>query len=300
LNYLKLWDGQIKNFDDLDKLANLKYLDLSSIEVPNVDVFDKTDPSIIENFDNLEFGRVTVHIGEKSNGYSINDSNDIYSIKTQDIDIAPDVPLEIPEYSEYWVGSLEDLHNLNEFYNSQNLIINIPAGLQEDGKPVKLTIPKNVRYLTISSFSNEPVELELDFADQESLERLIIGYIDLSEYGNNGFGQGEFIIDNLDGLSGCSNLKEIYINSAKINDISGLAGLDKLEIVELQNNNISDISVLANKIYLKELNVSSNRIENIDMLETCIRLQDADFNGNPITDFSVLDRLPLFYGEDNL
>jgi Leucine-rich repeat (LRR) protein len=161
------------------------------------------------------------------------------------------------------------------------------------GESIKLTIPKNVRNLYIFSNDDQPVKIELDCDGNTGLERLAIGQIDFGSEDQVKFGQGTFTIENLDGLASSTNLKEVYINAAKVNDISGLAGCDKLEIVELENNNITDISALADKKYLRELSLSGNNIKSVEAFNNCLRLQSLSMQGNPVGDYELIDHLPL-------
>lgn len=202
--------------------------------------------------------------------------------------------LEIPEYEDYWIDSQQDIDSLGELICDQNLVINI--AFESSGEAIKLTIPKNIRNLYIHSDSENEIKIELDCIDHEGLERIAIGNVTISKDDPDGFGSGEFVLENLDGLSGCTNLREIYINSAKINDISGVADSKKLEIVKLERNNIEDLSPLMDTEYLKELNLNYNDIKSLEGLENSTRLQKLYIYGNPIGSIKRVKHL-LFLDE---
>jgi len=207
---------------------------------------------------------------------------------------AREVPLgmlNIPKYSELWIKDKQDLEDLSEVICRQNLIIHVEY--ENDGDPIRLSIPEYVRNLYIHSNIESELKIELDCTDHVGLERVVAGNIYISEDDSDGFGRGNFIFENLDGLSGCVNLRELYMRSAKIDDISGLADCKKLEIIDLAKNNISDIASLSDMVNLKELNLSNNHIERIEPLENCVRLQDVYLYGNPVRYIDKLRKLPL-------
>ncbi|NXY81933.1 LRC56 protein, partial [Alcedo cyanopectus] len=49
-------------------------------------------------------------------------------------------------------------------------------------------------------------------------------------------------LPDLDGISSCSSLKELYIAYNNISDLSQLIWLDHLQILDLEGNNIEDIN----------------------------------------------------------
>ncbi|MCK5128497.1 MAG: leucine-rich repeat domain-containing protein [Clostridiales bacterium] len=179
--------------------------------------------------------------------------------------------LDIPEYEEYLIENEQDALALSDIVCKQNLIVNI--GYNGNGEAVELTISKYVRNLYIHSDSEEEIEIELNCIDRLGLERIVVGNIYISKDDEDGFGSGDFVLRNLDGLAGCANLKELYINSAKTEDINGLADCEKLETLHIRNNKIVDISPLENKAYLKVVDLSGNKISNMEVLESCIRLE---------------------------
>ena len=135
-----------------------------------------------------------------------------------------------------------------------------------------LKVPKGVRNLYIFNPTQNRIKLNIDATECVGLEWLVIGDVPMEgSFSHPDY--GKFIIEDLDGLSDCVNLRYIFIEDAEIRDISGLASCDKLEIIKLKNNDITDISALADKIHLKELDLSGNSIANKEVLESCIRLQ---------------------------
>lgn len=260
----------ISSIEGVQNLKNLEYFKLEGERVIGDYSPEKFDVSFFYGLENLTYVKVRAGNGDNNVDVRLYDAN---------------IQKEYHEYplgdrvflrEMYDTGNLERLNALADYNSLQDFFI--WTSDMQDGGVTKLTIPENVRNLHISSGKDTPVKLELDCADHKGLERVVIGCINLSEGGRNPFGEGTFVLEDLDFLEGCTNLKEIYIDSAAVKDISGLAGCDKLEIVHLQGNNITDITALTGKTYLKELDLSGNNIESIDALENCIRLQTVNLD----------------------
>ncbi|NWU92484.1 LRC56 protein, partial [Upupa epops] len=49
-------------------------------------------------------------------------------------------------------------------------------------------------------------------------------------------------LSDLDGISSCSSLKELYVSYNKISELGQLVWLDHLEVLDLEGNNVEDIS----------------------------------------------------------
>ena len=285
LKYLRLDSPQINNINDVGQLENLECFIMGNSGVIGDSQPDFFDQSLFNGLDHLRYAFVGLR-GEDGFGYELGDPE-----FRKVIEEPPDRGIESIDYYHYWIDNQETLDHLSEYNGSHHLVID--GMLANIGENIKLTIPKNVRALYIISYDDQPVKIELDGVDNKGLERIVVGHIDLGSDDPDGFGQGNFIVENLDGLSGCTNLKEVYINAAKVNDISGLAGCDKLEIVELENNNISDISALADKKYLRELSLSGNNIKSVEALSNCLRLQSLSMQGNPVGNYDLIGHLPL-------
>lgn len=285
LKYLRLDSPEINNIKDVGQLENLEYFLMQNAGVIGDSEPEFFDRSLFNELDHLKFAAISVR-GENGFGYEFGDPE-----FEEIIEEPPDKGIEEPEYDYYWIDNLDSLNHLSEFTGSHHLVID--GFFSNIGESIKLTIPKNIRNLYIFSYDDQSIKIELDGADNKGLERIVVGHIDVSSDDPDGFGQGNFIIENLDGLSGCTNLKEVYINAAKVNDISGLADCDKLEIVEMKDNNISDISALADKRYLRELSLSGNNIESIEALNNCLRLQSLSMQGNPVSNYDSIEHLPL-------
>ena len=285
LNYLRLDSPEINNIKDVGQMENLECFIMGNSGVIGDSQPEFFDRSLFDGLDHLRYAFVGIR-GEDGFGYEIGDPE-----FRETIEEPQDIGIEYPEYEYYWIDNPDALNHLPEYIGSHHLIID--GYYSSLGENVKFTIPKNIRALYILSYDDQPIKIELDGADNKGLERIVVGHIDFSPDDPDGFGQGNFIIENLDGLSDCTNLKEIYINAAKVNDISGLAGCDKLEIVELENNNISDISALADKKYLRELSLSGNNIKSVETLNNCLRLQSLSMQGNPVGNYDSIEHLPL-------
>lgn len=232
LRFLRMRSPQINNIKDVGQLKSLKYFFLGNPQVIgdlNPEFFGR---SLFDGLDHLKFAAMQAG-AEQGLAYELGDPEFLEIIEEPS-----KMGVEIPEYDYFWITNPDDVSRLNDYIGSQNLVIEGDFSSFSEG--IKLTIPKNVRNLYIFSHADQPVKIELDGVDNKGLERLAIGHIDVSEDDPDGFGYGNFIIDNLNGLSGCTNLKEVYINSAEIDDISALANFDKLEIVELNGKNITN------------------------------------------------------------
>ena len=307
LEHLALQQMTVNDLSDISQIENLKYLRLDSPEINNIkdvgqmenlecfvmgnsgvigdsqpEFFDQT---LFNGLDHLGYAFVGLR-GEDGFGYEIGDPE-----FRETIEEPQDIGIEYPEYEYYWIDNSDALNHLPEYIKSHHLVID--GMFSNLGESIKLTIPKHIRNLYIFSYDDQPVKIELNAIDNKGLERIVVGHIDVSSDDPDGFGQGNLFIENLDGLSGCTNLKEVYINAAKVNDISGLAGCDKLEIVELENNNITDISALADKKNLRELSLSGNNIKSVEALNNCLRLQSLSMQGNPVGDYDSIEDLPL-------
>ncbi|XP_027753996.1 leucine-rich repeat-containing protein 56 isoform X2 [Empidonax traillii] len=70
-------------------------------------------------------------------------------------------------------------------------------------------------------------------------------------------------LSDLDGISSCSSLKELYIAYNKISELSQLTWLDHLEVLDLEGNNIEDI-------------------DQMQYLRLCCKLSHLTVEGNPI------------------
>ncbi|NWX49285.1 LRC56 protein, partial [Steatornis caripensis] len=70
-------------------------------------------------------------------------------------------------------------------------------------------------------------------------------------------------LSDLDGISSCSSLKELYIAYNNISDLSQLTWLDHLEVLDAEGNNIEDVN-------------------QIQYLGLCCKLSRLTVKGNPI------------------
>ena len=247
LEYLDLQEMTVTDLSVLSQIESLKFLRMSSPQINNIrdvgqlknlECFVLENPQVIENgqpdffnrhlfagLDHLHFVGMYAW-AQEGYAYDLGESDFL-----DDIEEPVDTSVEFPEYDYYWISSQDDMLRFKDYAGNHNLVID---GLyMSNGESTKLSIPSYVRNLYIFSQNDQPVKLELDGVDNTGLERLVVGYIDVSHDDPDGFGHGSFIIENLDGLSGCENLKEVHINSTEISDTSGLAGCEKLELVEL-------------------------------------------------------------------
>jgi Leucine-rich repeat (LRR) protein len=225
LKFLKMDSAQINNIKDVSRLKNLECFLLRYPLVTGDYLPENFDTQLFAGLDHLKY--VSMDAGaQEGYAYELGDP-DFIEIMEEPVNTS----VEFPEYSYYWISNQDDARRFEDYLGNHNLVLD--GSFNSDGESIKLTIPKYVRNLYIFSESDQPIRLELDSVDNKGLQRLVIGFIDVSHDDPDGFGHGNFIIENLDGLSGCTNLKEVYINSSEIGDTSALAGCEKLEIVEL-------------------------------------------------------------------
>jgi|GEM_PF-2386691 len=237
LKFLRLDSAQINNITDVGRLENLECFLLRNPQIAGEIAPDLFGRSLFAGLDHLKFAAMRAG-AEKGFAYDLGDPRFVEIIEEP-----PYKGIEEPDYDFFWVDNVNAMNYLSDYVGSHHLVID---GLfLKIGESIKLTLPKYARNLYIFSYDDQPVKIELDGGDNKGLERLVIGHVDVSSDDPDGFGNGNFIIKNLDGLSDCTNLKEVYINSSKIDDISALANLDKLDILELPGNQISDVSALA-------------------------------------------------------
>ena len=225
LKFLRMDGAQINNIRDIGRLKNLEYF---SLRWPRITGDYKSESfiySLFDGLDHLQFA--AMHAGAQEGlAYDIGDP--AYS---EIIEEPAENGVEFPEYDHYWVGSMEDLNRLGAYAGGQNLIID---GLSiSDSAILKISIPRSVRNLFIFSNADYPAKIELDCAGNKGLERISIGSTFVGEDYTGRMGQGSFIIENLNGLSECMNLKEFYVDSTQINDASGLDACENLEVIEL-------------------------------------------------------------------
>jgi len=287
LRCIKIYGERINSIEGIDQLTNLEYLYLGVARYSKRSNKAQLDQSLLDGLENL--GYVFVCIG------GIDGEDVCYGMGGEDgiqtLYLPSKSATKSWNYDTLDIHVTEDQHLIDTPVTSPYLKIEMYP--EDTSEPVTLRIHANVRVLGIVSNSRKPIALALDCVDNIALETIYIGHIDCYGADNDGAGSGNFVIDNLDGLAGCVNLREVYINSAEITDISGLAGCEMLEVVELKNNRIKDISSLANKKHLSQLKLKKNQIENFEELYSCIRLNSLDVNlsGDKL---SVIKQLPLY------
>ena len=255
LEYLDLQEMTIDDLSIISQLENLKFLRMDSMQINNIidigqlknlECFMLRNPQHIEEYlpenfdmqlfaglDHLKFA--AMHAGaQEGNAFDLGDPEFVDVIEE-----IPNLGIEEPEFENYWIDNQMDVQRFENSVGNHNMVLDGP--FNSDGEGIKLSIPQYARNLYIFTSFDQPVKFELDAVDNKGLVRLVIGYVDVSRDDPDGFGHGSFIIENLDGLSGCTNLKEVYINSTDIGDTSALAGLEKLEVVELNGKDMAGL-----------------------------------------------------------
>ena len=95
-------------------------------------------------------------------------------------------------------------------------------------------------------------------------------------------------INDLTGLEGATNLRDLRLSHNAITDISPLAGLTNFRVLEIDDNNISDISAVAGLTNLGFLSLQDNSISDISAVAGLIHLIDLRLSDNKISDLSPL------------
>jgi len=92
-------------------------------------------------------------------------------------------------------------------------------------------------------------------------------------------------IEDIGGISGLTNLRELHLTGNNIGDITELAGLEKLEWLYLGGNGIEDIGPLAGLINIEGLYLADNEISDISALVSNEGLdggEEVNLQGNPL------------------
>jgi Leucine-rich repeat (LRR) protein len=223
LRYLRIDGTEINHIKDVGQLKKLEYFSMRWPRITGDYDPESFGLSLFDGLDHLQFA--AMHAGAQIGlAYDIGDPEYVKIIEEPG-----ETGVEFPEYDRFWVGNMADLQRLETYAGSQNLIID---GLQiSETDTLTIRIPKSVRRLFISSSADYRVNIALECGENEGLERISIGNTFVGEDYNGGMGEGSFFIENLDGLTGCRNLREIYTDSTQINDRSGLERCEKLKVV---------------------------------------------------------------------
>ncbi|CAB9524461.1 leucine rich repeat [Seminavis robusta] len=93
------------------------------------------------------------------------------------------------------------------------------------------------------------------------------------------------VIRDMDPVSFCPNLTELYLANNKLKTMAGLKGLSKLRKIDLGANRIRimDAEELSGLVSLEELWLGKNKIEKIEGLENLKNLRRLDVQSNRIT-----------------
>jgi len=224
LKYLKMNSAQINNIQGVAQLENLACFIMRWPRIMGEYQTELFDRSLFQGLNNLQYALVDA-AAQEGFAYTLGDPE-----YAEFIEKPPEQGVEIPGYDYYWVGNMEDAGRLDAYVGGQHLVIN--GLIIDQDQTLRINIPQYIRSLYISSDVDYPVKLALNCVDNAGLERIAIGNTYVSEDYPEGFGQGSFILENLDGMSGCTNLKEFYTDSTQIYDASGLEKCEKLEVVE--------------------------------------------------------------------
>lgn len=231
LKFIEMNSPQINNIRDVGQLKNLECFILQNPQITGEYQTENFDVRLFAGLEHLKF--VTMAAGAQQ-GYAYDLGDPEFQETIMEF---LDTGIVYPQYANYWIENQEDAQRFKDYVGNHNLVVE--GAFNTDGESIKLTIPPYVRNLYIFSYSDQPVRLELDGLDNKGLERLVIGHVEVSSDDKDGFGQGSFILENLDGLTGCTNLKEVYIDSTELDDYSALDGFEKLDTFVLNGRDLS-------------------------------------------------------------
>ena len=88
------------------------------------------------------------------------------------------------------------------------------------------------------------------------------------------------MITEIKGLESLTNLRNLFLNSNKIEEIKGLETLTRLQTLYLDHNQIKDIKALAHLKNLQKLHLFGNPITDEDLAD--LMDEDAEFDAQKI------------------
>jgi protein phosphatase 1 regulatory subunit 7 len=156
----------------------------------------------------------------------------------------------------------------------------------------------NLKELVLRSHQIVTMEGIHTFENLELLElydNMIDGLQALNEGANGAPGSTLRVLDmsyngirDMQPVSLCPNLKDLYLANNKLKTISGLGSLTNLMKIDLGANKIRVIEGLDGLVNLEELWLGKNKIENITGLEKLTKLRRLDVQSNRLTSVTGL------------
>ena len=105
-------------------------------------------------------------------------------------------------------------------------------------------------------------------------------------------------IEDAQGLSGCTKLNRLFIESCGITDLSFATGLRDLLFLHAGDNEISDLLPISKLTQLRELYLSDNEISDISPLRELLDLEVLRLGDNEISELAPLGKLDKLYHLD--
>ena len=304
LEFLGLENNKkIKDYHFIGNLRNLKYLDLSSNWLNEINFLSKltelstldlsyNEPATINPIKSL----VNLKSINLSNTKNINDLSIIaYLVNLKSLGISncnfPDLKI------------IENLKKLKSINTSSNGHLNF-SHLPYINSLQSLNLSKN--NIHNIDFINRFTNLKwLDLSDNEITdisqiqELSSLKYLDLSDNKIRDISPLAKLVElqylnveenqiiNLNGLNGTINLQNLDARSNQIKDISGLSELNKLRKLNLNHNKISNANIIGNLINLCHINLSHNSIFQIQSLKKLTKLKSLYLNDNKIKEIDL-------------
>ncbi|MHB0856475.1 MAG: leucine-rich repeat domain-containing protein [Anaerolineae bacterium] len=202
----------------------------------------------------------------------------------------PDEPIEIAD--ENLLAALQEALDIHDREITQRDAFMVTS-LDLSKEWVPGDIPGQISDITPLQYFANLKDLKLTFnalSDIGALSGLVT--LESLDIGGNNIG------DNLESLSGLTNLKQLSMFGNRTTDISALAGLTNLELLYIHSNQISDISPLANLKNLSELMADDNQISDVSALSG-LHMTRLHLAKNPVADFSpLIDMYPNLQDKD--
>ncbi len=266
LKQLNLCGNELKDISELKNLANLESIDLSHNEISDISTLKN-----LTNLKKLNLGNNKVRdVSALSNLTNLQELNLGY-ISYHGFE-TPDPEANYNEIGD--ISTLKNLTNLQTLNLGYTKIKDI-SGLKGLSNLKTLNLSSN-QISDISSVVNELNELK-ELSNLSDLNLSTNEISDISE------------------LNKLTNLKTLNLDGNKIRNINTLKGLNNLQILDLGSNQISYISGAANALKeltnLNDLNLSNNQISNIDEFNKLTNLKTLDLSYNKISDISALKDL---------
>ena len=193
--------------------------------------------------------------------------------------------LELKDKKIVDVAPLSSLKNLEKLNLDPNQINDV-SPLSSLINLKELVLSGNNQIKNLSSLSSLPNLMKLHL-DRNKVD--VRQLLSLSNLTNLSVSQAS--IENINLLSSLTNLTELHLIGNSIKDISPLGSLTRLTYLDLSNNQIKDVSSLSNLKSLKVLQLNGNPLVDVAPLSSLTNLKDLYLKNSSIKDLSPLSSL---------